>query len=97
MKHYAMVHYRIRDFDQFKAEFEKVSPELPEFGFIHTWLHRSVDDPSEIVIVHECEDLALARRFYNSDEYRQCIRDAGVVGEPNITYMEGLESMPRAA
>ncbi len=97
MRYYAIARYRIRDLGQFKAEFDQVSAQLPQWGFSRTWLDRNVDDPNEIVVMHECQNLDRAHEFFGSDEYRQCVRKAGVIGEPRVMFMEELARMPAAA
>ncbi len=78
-------------------ELDTVLPRLAERGFTRTGLDRNVDDPNEIVVIHEVGDLDRAHEFYGSDEYRQCIRKAGVVGEPAMTFLEELAAAPLTA
>ena len=97
MRQYAIARFKIKDFAQFKAEFEKVSPQLTQWGFSRTWLDRNVEDPNEIVVIHEIQDLERVHEFYASDEFRQCIRRAGVKGDPRVTFVEELARMPAMA
>jgi len=94
MRHCVIARYRIRNFDEFKAEFDQAAPSLPEHGFSRTWLDRNVNDPNEIVVIHEADDLDRVHAFYESDQYRQCLSKAGVIGEPSVTFTEELAAMP---
>ena len=96
MRNYVIARYLVKDFDRFKAEFDEVAPQLPERGFSRTWLDRNVDNPNEIVVMHECDDLDRARAFLESDEYHECIHRAGIVGEPSVTFLEELIRAPAA-
>jgi uncharacterized protein (DUF1330 family) len=94
MKHYTAAFFKIRDFQQFKAEFDSVLESLRNFGFARTFLNRDLDDPNHLIVVHEVEDLNKARDFYNSAQFKQCIQRAGVIGEPRILFMEELARTP---
>jgi uncharacterized protein (DUF1330 family) len=95
MKYYASASYRIKDFKQFMGEFEAAQAMLGKWGFKRTFLNRDADDANHLIVVHECEDLQKARNFYNSQEFRQCIAKAGVIGDPEVTLMEELSRTPQ--
>jgi uncharacterized protein (DUF1330 family) len=97
MRHYVIARYEVKDFDRFQAEFAQVAPQLPEHGFPRTWLNRNADNPEEIVVLHECEDLGRAHAFFESDEYRECTRRAGITAEPRLAFLEELAGAPAAA
>lgn len=47
---------------------------MRKYGFKQSWLNRNVDNPEQLVIVHEVEDLEKARQMYSTEEFRQCAR-----------------------
>ena len=93
MTYYVVACYKVSDFERFKAEFDAAQELMRQGGFVQTILYRNVDDPSQLTVVHECEDLPKARDFYKSPQFKACIAKAGV-GEPEITIMEELARTP---
>jgi hypothetical protein len=50
-------------------------------------LLRSVDNPNEVVLLFEAEDLRKAQAFTESSDLRQAMQKAGVVGQPDILFL----------
>jgi hypothetical protein len=50
-------------------------------------LLRSVDNPNEVVLLFEAEDLRKAQAFPESSDLRQAMQKAGVVGQPDILFL----------
>lgn len=94
MKYYAVAILSITDYKQFRAEFDSAGPKLQKWGFTRTWLNRDADNPNRLIAVHECGNLAKAREFYTSPDYKQCLTKAGVIGEPEVMFMEELVATP---
>lgn len=95
MKIYAAASFKIKDFQQFKAELDSMHDSLHTYGLVRTWLNRDLDDANHLIIVHEVDDLPKAREFYRSPQYKECIQRAGVIGEPEIVLMEELMETPQ--
>jgi heme-degrading monooxygenase HmoA len=56
-------------------------------------LYRNVENPNELFIVFEWDDLANARKFAESADLREAMQKAGVTGRPNIHFVEKIEAM----
>jgi heme-degrading monooxygenase HmoA len=54
-------------------------------------LLRSAEDPNELVILLEWDNLQKARQFAQSDDLRNTMQRAGVVGKPEVSFLEELE------
>jgi hypothetical protein len=50
-------------------------------------LLRSVDNPNEVVLLFEAEDLKKAQAFTGSSDLREAMQKAGVVGQPDILFL----------
>jgi hypothetical protein len=48
---------------------------------------RSADDPNDVVMLFEVEDLDRAREFVGSDGLREAMESAGVVGRPDVYFL----------
>jgi heme-degrading monooxygenase HmoA len=49
---------------------------------------RSGDDPFEVVVLMEWEELEKARKFVASDELRAAMENAGVTEQPTIIFLQ---------
>ncbi len=58
------------------------------------YLFRNADDPNEVVIVLEWNDLEEARRFAQSEDLREAMQRHGVVGQSDIYFLEEVERLP---
>ncbi|MCE5324883.1 MAG: antibiotic biosynthesis monooxygenase [Planctomycetaceae bacterium] len=90
MKYFVIASYWVKDFQAFRNEFDSAQEMLQSSGFKRTYLNRDVEDPSHLIVVHECEDVDKARAFYESREFKDCLGRAGVVDGPHLTYIEEL-------
>ena len=95
MRYYSIASFEIQDYKQFKDEFDAIQDTLRNVGFKRTYLNRDADDSNHLIVVHEFEDLQKARDFYKSQDFRQCMERAGVIGQPQITFMEELARTPQ--
>jgi heme-degrading monooxygenase HmoA len=53
-------------------------------------LFRSEKDPNEVVILFEWGDLGKAHKFVESDDLRQTMERAGVVGKPDLYFLDEI-------
>jgi uncharacterized protein (DUF1330 family) len=97
MKYYSVVTFEVKDYEQFRKEFESMQDKIHSVGFKRTWLNRNVDNSTQLIVVHECESIDKARRFYQSSDFKDCTLKAGVIGTPNITFIEELLYVPELA
>jgi heme-degrading monooxygenase HmoA len=51
-------------------------------------LFRNADDPNELVILLEWDDLERARLYADSDDLHLVLRRSGVIGEPEIWFLD---------
>lgn len=52
---------------------------------------RNIDDPKEIIIVFECEDLQKAKRVYSDPAVAAIVQKAGVIGKTKFLLAEDIE------
>jgi heme-degrading monooxygenase HmoA len=53
-------------------------------------LFRGEKDPNEVVICFEWEDLGKAHQFAESEDLRQTMERAGVVGKPELYFLDEI-------
>lgn len=86
---------RVEDFDTWKRVFDSHENLRRRFGFLGHHVNVERDDPHRIDVYLAASDLQRARDFAASDELREAMDKAGVVGPPEVTWMtpvrEGLD------
>ena len=51
------------------------------------YLLRNVDDPNEVIVSFEIEDLQKAREFIASDDLRERMQESGVIDKPDTYFL----------
>ena len=75
----------VRDFDAFCAEFAKARGRHPELGVLGTSVHRSVDNPNEVMVTFEMRSREDAMSFLTADDrMRKWLDQAGVEVYPAV-------------
>jgi hypothetical protein len=84
---FVLVRHRVEDFDRWKPFFESHEGVRQEIGLRVAQLMRNADDPQEVLILFEASDLEKARGMTQSDELRQIMEKAGVLGRPSFDFL----------
>lgn len=87
-----MVTHRVKDFDAWLKVYdaEGTAKRLEE-GFIDRGLARSIDDPNMVAIVFAITDMKKAKENINSEPKKKLMKDAGVVGAPDMFFYKIVE------
>jgi heme-degrading monooxygenase HmoA len=78
----------MQDYAAWKAMFDEHGAARRAAGSTGGRLFRNSDDPSELVILLEWDNLDRARQFVQSDDLRQAMERAGVTDQPDIYFLE---------
>ena len=85
---YLLIHHKVLNFDTWKSAYDRHRDVRDQAGLKELHLLRNVADQSDVVILFEAEDLERARAFVRSDELRNKMQEAGVVGAPELLELE---------
>lgn len=85
------VRYRVTDFARWKERFDAAEPNRRALGMTAHSVHRDADDPNVVIVAGRVPDLAPAREFLASPEFRSIMEQGGVVGPPEIWFAEDVE------
>jgi len=94
---HVVVRHKVADFSRWKEAFDEHLGLRKAGGEINHHLFLSVDDPRDITIVMDWDGLERARRFVASDDLKQAMQKAGVLGEPEIRFLEDAMTVRRSA
>ena len=87
MTSYLIVRAKVRDFAEWKSEYDAHFPKREEAGLTEKYLLRGADDPHEVILVFEAADLNRAKAFSESPDLREAMQKAGVVDKPDFYYL----------
>ena len=88
MAHFVMVQGKIKDFKTWKAAYDAHISVRKEFGLGDDQIFQSTDDPNQIVIILKAADLNRAKAFMADPSVQEVISKSGVVGTPDIHFLE---------
>jgi hypothetical protein len=89
---HVLVHQRITDFDRWKEVFDRLAPARAAASCRSTALFSNREDPREVVVLFEFDDLARARRHMGSDELRRAWQEAGVTDPGTPSVLDAVEA-----
>ena len=91
---YLLVRHKVADYAKWKPFFDQHRATRQASGSQGGRLLRNANDPNELVILFEWDDLEKARQFSQSNDLREIMQRAGVVDQPDIYFLEEVEHFP---
>jgi heme-degrading monooxygenase HmoA len=91
---WVLVQIKFEDFARWKAAFEAASSLRKTYGSIGVRVFRNADKADEAVVLGEYEDLEKARQLFQSQQFRDALKRAGVSGPPQLTFLHHVDQLP---
>jgi quinol monooxygenase YgiN len=85
-----LVQQRIEEFDRWKEVFDRLGEARAAASCRSTAVFRNREDPHEVVVLFEFDDLARAREHMGSAELRSAWRDAEVTDPGSRTILDAV-------
>ncbi len=79
-----LIHHAVKDFSTWKEAYDEHRSARDAAGLTELYLLQGADDPNDVVLLFAARDLDKARAFAASEDLRETMIRAGVVGEPRI-------------
>ncbi len=89
-----LVRHRVEDYARWRPIFDETAGVRERYGSNGGQVFRSADDPTEVVMLFEVDDLGRAREFVGSDDLREAMQRAGVVDRPDILFLNDEDPTP---
>jgi hypothetical protein len=83
-----LVRHRVADYARWRPIFDDHASFREQHGSTGGQVFRNADDPAEVVMLFEVSDLDRAREFVRSDELKEAMQSAGVVGAPDVAFLD---------
>ena len=86
-----LIRHRVRDYARWKVAFDAHAPERAVAGSLGGRVFRDGDDPEEVVVLLEWDDLDRARDFAEREDLAPIMEGAGVLGEPEFLFLADVD------
>ncbi len=83
-----LVRHKIEDFAKWKRVFDAHAKAQRDAGLRAKQVLRNVDDPNELILVFDVDDLDKARRFVTAPDVTAAKNEAGVVDQPDVYFVQ---------
>lgn len=94
---YLLIHHEVRDYPTWKLAFDSALDWRTRQGERHCRIFRGVQNPNELTLMFEWENVETARAFVASDELKTRMASAGVKTTPRVEYLTEMFSIRRSA
>ncbi len=89
MTSFILIRHTVKDFAEWKRGYDAHLPKRAAAGLKEKHLLRGADNPNEIFTLFEVQDLTRAKAFAESAETREIMQKAGVIGRPDVYFLNG--------
>ncbi|NRG17121.1 cyclase [Rhizobiales bacterium] len=80
------VRHTVKDFDAWKAGYDKGTEFRKDWGVLDHAVYRSSDDPNDITVMHDFDTLEHAKKFASSEGLAERMRALGVSSPVQIWF-----------
>ena len=87
---YLLLRYKVEDYHRWRSVFGQQAGQRRASGSKGARLFRNDDDPGEVFLLFEWDDMENARCFVCSEEFEQQAEEAGL-GRPDIRLLQEVE------
>ena len=87
MASYLLVRAKVQNFEAWKKAYDAHLPVRQEYGLGEEHLLREADDPNDVVLLFKASTLDRARAFMADPSVVEVIQKSGVVGKPEIHFL----------
>ena len=88
---YVLVLHHVEDYSRWKPVYDGDRSVRKDRGSKGSSVLRNADDPNHLVVITEWENLESAKNFAESEDLKNTMQKAGVIGRPAVFYLEELE------
>ena len=92
-----IIRHKVADYSRWKEAFDAHLNTRKAAGETNYRVLQSVDDPREVTIFLDWDSLDRARRFAGSEDLKQAMQKAGVVGDPDVRFLEDARTVRRSS
>lgn len=91
---YLLVRHDVKDYATWKRHYDEHAATRKRSGSKGAHLYRSSNKPNEVVMLFEWDNAKNMKAFAESDDLKKTMEKAGVVGMPDVFFLEEIERQP---
>ena len=84
------VRHQVEDYGKWREGYDGNAAMIAGLGVREASVYRSVDDGNNLTVSHDFDSIDAARKFAGSDELKAAMQELGVVGHPEVWFVEGV-------
>ncbi len=88
---YVLVLHHVEDYDRWKLVYDDDRVMRKSKGSKGSSVLHNTDDPNHLVVITQWENLEQAKNFAESEDLKNTMQKAGVIGRPAVFYLEEIE------
>lgn len=85
---FVLVRFTVEDIAKWKPAFEEAGTLRKKFGSMGARAFSKADNPNEVVILGEYESREKAQQMFQSQEFREATKRAGVLSPPEVSFLD---------
>jgi heme-degrading monooxygenase HmoA len=85
---YILVRHKVEDYAKWRPAYDEHGAARQASGCRGTHVFRNAEDPNEIVMLLEWDDLENARQLIQSEDLREAMKRSGVTDQPDIYFLD---------
>ena len=82
-----LIQLKVKDFAEWKKVFDSAAGMRTSGGELSAQIFRDASDPNSITTINKWNSLSNAQKFAHSPELKAAMEKAGVVGQPNVSFL----------
>ena len=88
---YVVVDHKVADYAKWKPVFDKHAETRKKSGSKGGTLFHISGEPNHPCILFEFDTMDNAKKFYESEDLKRVMQDAGVIGKPDVWFLDKIE------
>lgn len=82
-----LVHHKVQDYSAWRKVFDEDDQRREEYGSTGVQVLKSASDPNDLTVIMDYPSVDAAKAFATSDALKEKMKDAGVISQPQITFL----------
>lgn len=82
-----LIQHQVKDYAAWKKVFDSNIDLRTSNGELSAQVYRDASDPNKVTTINKWNSLANAQKFAHSPELKAAMEKAGVVGAPNVSFL----------
>jgi len=83
-----LVHHKVQDYSAWRKIFDEDDDRRKEYGSTGVQILKSASDPNDLTVIIDWPSVEAAKAFAASDVLKEKMKDAGVVSQPEMMFLE---------